>query len=313
MSTIFLLSMIVCIVIIAIILIVVFLKTNRERYENFYSYKDLDKCLMYNITENERHIPKIIFRTAPFEFDKLPGVIIKNMSLMTKINPDYSQVYFSDNDVIDFIEENFPEYMEYYDLIIPGAFKADFWRLLVLYKYGGVYIDIGYMPVTKLDDFMDVYSDEFIVPVDVPYAKQGLHNAFICSFPQHPFIKMCIDQIVLNIQNRFIGDDPLDITGPGLLGKIFLENVWKSPDKIYNNIYIIDGYKYNFIASLTFVENYQNDVRNRIVYPSNHIKNKPVTLFYTKFPNYRKIMYKNRKTDHYSVMWKKKMVYKNYS
>jgi mannosyltransferase OCH1-like enzyme len=73
-------------------------------------------------------------------------------------HPNFEHNLFDDNDCHEFIKKNFPiEVLLAYDALIPGAYKADLWRLCILYIHGGVYMDIklqfceGY----NLNKFMD--------------------------------------------------------------------------------------------------------------------------------------------------------------
>lgn len=283
----------------------------KENYEqkSYHTYKEVKDILEKNGNCPDKHISKVIYRTAPFDIDQLPKEIVQNLNLMKKYNPDYIQVYFSDNDIRTFIQEEFPSYLEYYDLLIPGAFKSDFWRLLVLYRYGGVYIDMGYEPKVSLDSFIDNLTDEFVIPLDEPTQElnhiSALHNAFIGSYPQHPFIFLCIKEIVKNIKNRYFGKTALDITGPHLLGKVFSRDILQDSDKIElsQNIYIIDGNKYNFLTYL-FVDVRYDDGRY-----VGGIYIKTDKIFNTKFKNYHQVMYKNRNVEHYGILWHTNRVY----
>lgn len=56
-------------------------------------------------------------------------LIIKNM------NPEYNYAFYDDNDCRAYIAAHYPsEYLKAYDMVIPGAYKADVFRYLVLYK-----------------------------------------------------------------------------------------------------------------------------------------------------------------------------------
>lgn len=49
---------------------------------------------------------------------------------------------YDDNDCNQYISQlDNNDYLKViYHQLIPGAYKADLWRLLVLYEYGGIYI-----------------------------------------------------------------------------------------------------------------------------------------------------------------------------
>lgn len=155
----------------------------------------------------------------------------KNISIGFKLltqswlshNPNYGYYLYDDNDCEEFIKNNFDENVyNAYIRIIPGAFKADFWRYCVLYVYGGVYVDMDTICISSIDDLLDE-SIDFMTPVDLnnrpDYGKYNLFNCFIASAPKHPILWECIQMIVHNIENEIVPFSNLDFSGPGVLGK----------------------------------------------------------------------------------------------
>lgn len=138
-------------------------------------------------------------------------------------NQNYAHFLFDDNDCEAFIKKNFDENVyKAYCKIIPGAFKADFWRYCILFIYGGVYVDIDTICLNSIDIFIDE-NIEFITPIDLNncpyYGKYNLFNCFIASVPRHPILMECIKRIVYNVENNIIPFSNLDFSGPGVLGK----------------------------------------------------------------------------------------------
>lgn len=138
-------------------------------------------------------------------------------------NPDWEFHFFDDEACRGFLKENFEKnVLEAYDNIIPGAYKCDLWRYCVLYIHGGVYSDIKQELLVSLDDVLsnDIEFASVKDKYKSDYEFDGyIYQAFMCSKPKHPFLKKAIDMIVENSKNGFYGNDPLSITGPGLLGK----------------------------------------------------------------------------------------------
>jgi hypothetical protein len=117
-------------------------------------------------------------------------------------------------------------YADAFALLVPGAFKADFWRYCILYKYGGVYSDAKATLLRDLDEIIRP-DDELVLVRDVP--ASCLLNAFIAAKPGHPLLKITIERCLHNIENRLYGVDPLDVTACHLLGRAFCQ--WKGqPD-----------------------------------------------------------------------------------
>lgn len=83
-----------------------------------------------------------------------------------------------------------------YDKLIPGAFKADFFRYIILYVHGGCYFDSGLIYLEHLRDTIQP-NDTFVSSPD----ENRMNNAFICCTRQHPIIDITIRRIVRRIAN----------------------------------------------------------------------------------------------------------------
>jgi hypothetical protein len=68
---------------------------------------------------------------------------VHNNLTFNNVGLDCIHYLFNDADCRAFIINEYPpDVLTAYDRLIPTAFKADLWRYCVLYKYGGVYLDI---------------------------------------------------------------------------------------------------------------------------------------------------------------------------
>ena len=85
-------------------------------------------------------IPLNIFLT--WSTKELPPKMQENLDRMRIVNPEFNIQLFDDNDCRKFIQNNFPEnILIAFDTLKPGAYKADLWRLCILYINGGIYIN----------------------------------------------------------------------------------------------------------------------------------------------------------------------------
>lgn len=107
-----------------------------------------------------------------------------------------------------------------HEKLIPGAFKADLFRYVILYLHGGCYFDSGLIYLEHLKDTIDP-EDTFVSSPDGD--RMFMNNAFICCTPKHPIIDITIRRIVRRVANEELGDDMLDITGPIIMARAFLE------------------------------------------------------------------------------------------
>ena len=194
-------------------------------------------------------IPLNVYLT--WKTKELPPLMQKNLNLLCKQNPEFKFHLFDDNDCRKFIQEQFhSEIVNAFDNLIPGAYKADLFRLCILYIYGGYYMDIKLKCINgfKLIDLSE--SEHFVL--DRPNHSLHIYNAFMVSKKKNPFLKACIDQIVHNVKIKYYGETNLSPTGPELLGRIarhFPLNIdlvypKQFPDHImYNGILIIQNYR----------------------------------------------------------------------
>jgi len=171
-------------------------------------------------------IPKKIFQTWEVKGNKISIEMQKIIDSWKKFNPDYEFYFYDKEDRELFIKNNFPKKIyDAYCRILPGAYKADLWRYCILYIYGGVYVDIDSLCLSKLDIFF--YKDtEFMTIVDFnrvgSEAVEGSFNlacGFIASIPKSKILENCINIIVYQVDNNIIPISKLNFTGPGVLGR----------------------------------------------------------------------------------------------
>ena len=136
-------------------------------------------------------IPRIIHQTwyEGITPDRYPQLVRLQNSWK---NSGWEYRFYDDAAVVEYIEANFPSrFLHAYQSLTPGAYKADFFRYLVLMKDGGIYADVDVMMDTTLDSFVTPTMG-FFVPRDAVGAQIGenfcLWNGLIGSAPAHPFM-----------------------------------------------------------------------------------------------------------------------------
>ena len=218
-------------------------------------------------------IPLKVYMT--WHTKNLPPKMRDNVNFMKQINPEFEFCIYDDNDCINFIKEHFePDVLWAFNKLIPGAYKADLWRLCVLYINGGIYLDIK---LRCLNGFklIELSEDEHLV-WDRPYGYI-LNSIMVCK-AGNMFLRKCIDEIINNVKNKNYGFDMLSPTGPGLLGKVLKEN--------------------NFILNVDL----------RLPQHGEFVVYKGVGVFrgYGEYVNERSSM---SKTNHYGDLWNIKNIY----
>ena len=144
-------------------------------------------------------------------------------------NPEFDFYLFDNAECRKYIETNFESsVLKAYDTLIPGAYKADLWRLCVLYKEGGVYLDIKLKITEPLLKFLTpaaASADPIFVKDNWQPVPGGIapYQAVLASPPAHPLFKQAIDTIVRNVESRYYGANQLDPTGPVMLARLISE------------------------------------------------------------------------------------------
>ena len=133
-------------------------------------------------------IPKIIHQTWNDEESDLSDFFKGLINKWKVSNPDFEHRYYSENDRLLFIKENFEEkvYISYCR-IIPGAYKADLWRYCILYYYGGFYVDIDTIAIGSLNLLLE--KDYHLISLidfnkNISEGKHNLANGFIGVVPK---------------------------------------------------------------------------------------------------------------------------------
>jgi len=196
-------------------------------------------------------VPPNLFQT--WHTKNLPPLMALAVYNLKKNNPRINYKLYDDNDCREFIKNNFDSnILNAYDGLVPGAYKADLWRYCILYKYGGVYLDIKYTPSNhfKLINLME--KEHFCLDID----NNGIYNAIIVAKPGNPILIRAINQIAINVRDKYYGGGALDPTGPGLLAQYFSREEKNRMDLkhefhlslnyryiLFNNFYIFKSYK----------------------------------------------------------------------
>jgi mannosyltransferase OCH1-like enzyme len=167
-------------------------------------------------TEQVRNgVPLVIYES--WKTHEVPTGMRDNIAALLASNPEFDYYLYSDEDCAAFIADNYDaEVLEAFHSLKPGAYKSDLWRYCILYKLGGVYLDIKYYSLVPLIGIIDEVPTIYVRDVD----KECLYNAFLASPPKNEIFKACIDDIVKSVKNRLYKRNPLDVTGPCLLGSI---------------------------------------------------------------------------------------------
>ncbi len=135
-------------------------------------------------------IPKVIYQTYHTKA-KIPAKVFRNISTYA---PDYKHVIFDDTDIRRFLREEYGEhYVSVFNKLKGGAHKADFFRYCLLYKRGGVYMDIK----TKLiKPIGDIFTDDRVYLVNSLFNPGTIYNGIIATPPRVPLFKIALLHVI---------------------------------------------------------------------------------------------------------------------
>lgn len=144
-------------------------------------------------------IPKIIWQTYKDSFEDLPSYAKKTAQTWKDLNPEYRYIYMNDKDIERFVLKYYG--IDWYNIITKcpiGVMKSDIWRYLVIYKYGGFYIDLDTICTKPLKEWVN-NNKSLIICVDDDQLTYGQY-AFAAS-PSNGALKKVIDNVKNNLTN----------------------------------------------------------------------------------------------------------------
>lgn len=202
-------------------------------------------------------IPKKIYFTHEDIFQLIP---VKNtINNNIKNNPNYEILFYNKLNRYNFIKDNYSEFLEYYERINDnyGAVKADIFRILILHKYGGIYIDHK-VAIGSLDEFFETKNSYDFYTCDTSSFhkinqfvlnrfKCKYSNFFIATVKEGKIITQIKDELLErlknfdNIQKRILKKGIIgvyNLSGPKLVSSILLQ---KENEGLFFNISTIDS------------------------------------------------------------------------
>lgn len=228
--------------------------------------------------------------------NKVPTKMRDTIYRLLEMNPEFDYYLYSDDACRRFIEANYEaDVVAAFNSLKPGAYKSDLWRYCILYKQGGVYIDIKYYSVVPLIEI--IKESPVIFTRDLPKScykmkpNVGVYNAFMVSPPKNEVFKQCIDEIVESSRLKLYRSNILDITGPCQLMRMLRKN---DPSM---NVYALSTYHGYSMFNLFWLFNQQASV---------YYKGKTILISYPEYRDEQKLF---QKSAHYSTLWRNKDVY----
>ena len=153
-----------------------------------------------------------------------------------EMNPEYKYQLYTDNDIDNFVNQNFKgDISDCYNKLNIIVSKVDFWRYLILYKYGGVYLDFDSSIDKPLRELIN-NEDEAIITAE---GNPGIYVQWGLIFKKnHPILERTIKLIVNNIKNNLYSNNIMYMTGP----HVFTKAIYEIHYELFNNFDVNQNY-----------------------------------------------------------------------
>jgi hypothetical protein len=275
--------------------------SNLNYYINTFETKI--KLVKYE-NDYQQNIPKIIFQTGRDKYFKNMYHYNSIMSFID-LNPEYTYIYYNNIHSRKFLKNNYNDKINYiYDLLVPGAYKADLLRYCFLYNYGGCYFDCKQILRIPIRYFLDPSKDIVLCNDVIPNA---FLNAVIFTIKNNKLFDKVIKDCLHTITNNLC-ESALELTGPiffykSIISKINTNDIllqnFRPPndfndftkDYINNNIKLI---KFNNIILNRFYKNYYVNYIDNEHYGKLFDNNEIYYINVHNFPDYKVSVYPHK-------------------
>jgi mannosyltransferase OCH1-like enzyme len=177
-------------------------------------------------------IPKLIHQT--WKTAEVPEKYAAYQQKLLALHPGWAYKLWTDEDNLALVKDHFPDFYETYIGFPKNIMRADAIRYLIMYKLGGLYLDLDYEMLKPFD----LLNYDLVLPYNRQRvfgdAYDGLGNCIFASVPGHPFWKYVLDDLkgMTDYEKTFksLSDKPYvtnrttleeAITGPVLLTKVY--------------------------------------------------------------------------------------------
>ena len=175
-------------------------------------------------------IPKIIWQTYECNYEELLPEIKEFTESWKNKNKNWEYRYMSSDDRNNFVLSNFgEEWFKLFNSCELGIVKANIWRCMVLYIYGGVYCDLDTMCNEPIDTWI---KDEYQMTCsrdDQGNSYEYAINVF-ASKPNSHALRDIINALKYNIINKKINKSNV----VSLTGETLWKNIIKDREIKYN-------------------------------------------------------------------------------
>lgn len=142
-------------------------------------------------------LPRIIHQT--WKDETVPEHLIEVIETWKTIHPDWEYILWTDEMNSEFIRRFFPEFLLQYDSYQHTIQRVDAVRYFILYKIGGVFIDLDFECLENIEPLLVeaecVFGLEPTAHCEKFHKEKIISNAFMASKPGNDFFKVICNSL----------------------------------------------------------------------------------------------------------------------
>lgn len=175
----------------------------------------------------------------------IPEVYAPYFERICSLHPGWEIRQYDDEDALQFVNEHFPDLLDTYCSFPRNIQRMDVFRMLVVYREGGFYLDMDMHCLKPLDDLLRyelVLAEEKTLrgaDLELPHHRYAVRiaNYMFGAAAGHPFLVDFVQEALLHA-DRTVSDenDILESTGPGLL-----TNFYHNRKHQYTGIFLLEN------------------------------------------------------------------------
>jgi mannosyltransferase OCH1-like enzyme len=164
-------------------------------------------------------IPLIVHQTA--KTTDIPEQWRGFQHRVRSLHPSWEYKLWTDEENLALVSQSAPRWLPLYNVLPRAIMRVDMIRYIILYLFGGLYLDLDYEVFRPFD----LVGETLVLPRESdPGEEVFLGNCILASVPGHPFWEHALTELETSFSR--LGRKPLEqdviwLTGPGLLTRTY--------------------------------------------------------------------------------------------
>ncbi len=158
-------------------------------------------------------VPKIIHHIWIQGYQEMNSEDRNNVENIKRLNPDWVHILWDDDAIRDLLDSKYPEILDFYNNVVnlPGsvnylASKSDIARSVIVYEYGGCYMDVDVECVDNLDSIVkNIPKQKSVFACSEKYGMYS--DSFFMASYKNQILKNIIENITKTIDKRKLGNN----------------------------------------------------------------------------------------------------------